>query len=201
MVRKVISGGQTGADRGGLDAAIKLGIEHGGWVPYKRRAEDGTVPRKYKMQVHPLMSYKHRTLANVKEADGTVVFKYGEEDRWSPRGPSGTQLTADIARRHKKPLCEVDLDVQGVDGAADLITNWLETVEAFGKPIEVLNVAGKRESKAPGIQKAVKKVMLLVLERCGSHAGSNEGAMDDAVDSGNGGTNAGKPESPSFGDL
>jgi Circularly permutated YpsA SLOG family len=30
MLRKVISGGQAGADRAGLDFAIEAGLEHGG---------------------------------------------------------------------------------------------------------------------------------------------------------------------------
>ena len=38
---KIISGGQTGVDRGALDAAIALGLDHGGWCPLGRLAEDG----------------------------------------------------------------------------------------------------------------------------------------------------------------
>jgi len=203
MVEKVISGGQTGADRGALDAAIKLGIPHGGWIPYKRRAEDGQVPRKYKMQVHPLMSYKHRTLANVKDSDATVVFFYGAEEKFNPMGPSGSKLTEDLARRRKKPLCSVDLELHGIDGSAGIIINWIDNCEAFGHPVDTLNVAGKRESQAPGIQKAVKKVMLKVLEHFldGSVAGSNEGAIDESVDGGNGCTNAGEEDETEWEDL
>ncbi len=41
MIDKIISGGQTGADRAGIDVAIELGIPHGGWIPKGRRAENG----------------------------------------------------------------------------------------------------------------------------------------------------------------
>ena len=50
MIEKIISGGQTGADRAALDVAIKLGIPHGGWIPKGRKTEDGTLPQKYKLQ-------------------------------------------------------------------------------------------------------------------------------------------------------
>ena len=44
MIAKIVSGGQTGADRGGLDAAILLGVPHGGWCPKGRKSEDGVIP-------------------------------------------------------------------------------------------------------------------------------------------------------------
>jgi hypothetical protein len=149
------------------------------------------------------MGYRHRTVANVRDADGTVVFFYGEEERFNPMGPSGSKLTEDLARGRKQPLCSVDLEVQGIDGSVDLIVNWIESCEAFGQPIRTLNVAGKRESQAPGIQKAVKKVMLRVLEHCwdGSQAERNEAAIDDSVDGGNGCTNAGEDDGPDWEDL
>ena len=46
MIEKIISGGQSGADQAALDAAIKLGISHGGWIPKGRITEDGTLPDK-----------------------------------------------------------------------------------------------------------------------------------------------------------
>ena len=163
---KVISGGQTGADRGGLDAAIELGIEHGGWCTFKRRAEDGRVPERYQLVELALFGYGHRTLKNVLESDATVIFMYGVDPPVGPGGPSGSEATRRMAQQHLKALCMVDLEELGIDGAADLITDWLENCEALGRDIEILNVAGRRESKAPGIEAAVKTVMLKVLERC-----------------------------------
>jgi hypothetical protein len=40
IIEKVVSGGQTGADRAALDLAIERGIPHGGWCPKGRLAED-----------------------------------------------------------------------------------------------------------------------------------------------------------------
>ncbi len=48
MIKKIISGGQTGADQAGLDVAIELGIPHAGWIPKGRKTEKGTLPAKYK---------------------------------------------------------------------------------------------------------------------------------------------------------
>jgi hypothetical protein len=50
MVTKIISGGQTGADRAALDAAIIHGIPCGGWCPKIRRAEDGPIPERYPLK-------------------------------------------------------------------------------------------------------------------------------------------------------
>jgi len=48
MITRIISGGQTGADRAALDVAIKLSIPHGGWIPKGRKTEDGTLPEQYR---------------------------------------------------------------------------------------------------------------------------------------------------------
>jgi hypothetical protein len=68
---KVISGGQTGADRAGLDFAMAQGIAHGGWCPRGRLAEDGTIPARYQLEETPEADYAQRTEWNVRDADGT----------------------------------------------------------------------------------------------------------------------------------
>jgi hypothetical protein len=133
---KVISGGQTGVDRAALDVALKLGLPCGGWCPKGRRAEDGTIPRKYPLEETPSWVYPQRTEWNVRDSDGTLILT-----RTRLRG--GTALTVNMAKRLGKPWLLVDLfglpDLQGV-------RDWLER-----KKISVLNVAGPRESETPGI--------------------------------------------------
>ena len=73
MLEKIVSGGQTGADRAALDFAISKKIPHGGWVPKGRLAEDGPLPKKYKLQEMSTDSYQDRTEQNVIDADGTVI--------------------------------------------------------------------------------------------------------------------------------
>lgn len=64
-ITRIVSGGQTGADRAGLDAAIHCRLPHGGWCPKGRRAEDGTIPAKYQLRETPSKDYLARTEANV----------------------------------------------------------------------------------------------------------------------------------------
>ena len=94
---KVISGGQTGADRGGLDAAIELGFEHGGWCPRGRRAEDGVIPPRYQLVETSSVDYRRRTRLNVKAADVTVIFI------GTPQLTGGSKLTNDLCHEHVKP--------------------------------------------------------------------------------------------------
>jgi Circularly permutated YpsA SLOG family len=73
MLRKIISGGQSGADRAGLDLAIAIGLEHGGFVPRGRKAEDGRIADRYNLVELSTSSYPARTRRNIEESDGTVI--------------------------------------------------------------------------------------------------------------------------------
>src|SRR5437867_10686295 len=97
MIERIISGGQTGADRAALDFAIARGIPHGGWCPQGRLAEDGIIPGCYKLTETPSPDPVQRTEWNVRDSDGSVIFSIG------PRLAGGSKKTADFARRHKKP--------------------------------------------------------------------------------------------------
>ncbi len=156
-LRKIISGGQTGADQGALAACVQLGFPYGGWVPKGRRTEKGKVPERYRMRQHWSRHYPRRTEKNVKESDGTVVFTFGQPD-------GGSLLTIDFAKKHKKPWLAVDLD-RPRDVAVAKILCWLRRhLPENG----VLNVAGSRRSKAPGLHLAVKRVVRDVIRSaCG----------------------------------
>lgn len=160
MIKRVVSGGQTGADRGGLDAAIHCGVPHGGWCPAGRTAEDGVIPAKYRLQETGSRDYSKRTEANVVDSDATVVFSYGK-----PTG--GTRLTVTLCERHNRPHLLVDLAKLQESQAIALISSWLRKVSAVesgeGMNIRVLNVAGNRESKSPGIGAIVMRIMTNVL--------------------------------------
>lgn len=133
---RVISGGQTGVDRAALDVARELGVPCGGWCPRGRRAEDGPIPESYPLRETPSASYPERTAWNVSDSDGTLVVTRGR-----PRG--GTALTVSLARRAGKPVIVANLE--GGANAAEIRAFLLE------HRIRVLNVAGPRESEAPGI--------------------------------------------------
>lgn len=133
---KLISGGQTGVDRAALDVAMALGLACGGWVPRGRRAEDGRVPPVYPMREAPSSAYAERTRLNVRDADATLILTRGE-----PVG--GTALTIAAARRLRRPVLIVDLEAAAGPAGA---RKWLNRHQ-----VRVLNVAGPRESGAPGI--------------------------------------------------
>ena len=78
IINRIISGGQTGADRAGLDWAIEDGVAHGGWFPKDRRAEDGPIDAKYQLRENPSSNYAQRTEWNVGDSDGRVFFSIGK---------------------------------------------------------------------------------------------------------------------------
>ncbi len=130
-------------DRAALDLALQLGIPHGGWCPEGRKAEDGPLPPAYRLQETPSAAYGQRTRWNVRDSDGTLVLTGG-----APRG--GTALTISTARRRGKPFLTVDLRGGPDPGTGPgPVREWL-TVNR----IQVLNVAGPRESEQPGIYSA-----------------------------------------------
>ncbi len=137
MLRKVISGGQTGVDRAGLDAAINTGFPIGGYCPKGRLAEDGTIPAKYPMIEMDSPESYYRTEKNVLASDGTLILNKGELSH-------GTLLTYDFAVKYGKPNLIAQLDADDIIKPEHVI-RWIN-----GQGISVLNVAGPKESKCPG---------------------------------------------------
>jgi hypothetical protein len=143
MIKRIISGGQTGADRAALDFAIKMDMLHGGWVPKGRLAEDGLIPAQYHLTEMPSKSYPIRTEKNVVDSDGTLIVSHG-------RLKGGSQYTMDMAIMHSRPWLHINLDETTVLEAAQQVIDW-----TLSNRIETLNVAGPRESKDPMIYRAV----------------------------------------------
>ncbi len=147
-VEKIVSGGQTGVDRVGLDVGLALGFAVGGWCPRGRRAEDGPIPGRYPLVETASASYRVRTRLNVRDSDATLILC---------RGPlsGGTRLTVDIACKMGRPLRVADLSrrVQAPAAAA-----WLRR-----HGVVRLNIAGPRESQAPGIGAEAGRFLLRVL--------------------------------------
>jgi hypothetical protein len=148
VIRRLLSGGQTGVDRAALDVALALGLPCGGWCPRGRRAEDGRIPPRYPVAETESAAYPVRTRSNVRDADATLVLTRG-----APRG--GTALTVDIAAQLGKPCLVVDL--LAPPGPAE-VRAWLA-----GHGVETLNVAGPRESENPGIHEDAVRFMRAIL--------------------------------------
>lgn len=169
MIREVWSGGQTGADQGGLHAALDLGLKTGGWMPKGFRTEEGPMPGfRYQFGIRETVSpqYPQRTRKNVMETDGTILFM--REGRTSP----GTRITKRYCQENGKPFYEVtfargELRHMGYIGRNKRAWSsyWVSTTpEAIAEwiienEIRRLNVAGSRESKVPGIFLATKDTL------------------------------------------
>ena len=129
LCQKIISGGQTGVDRGALDACLEFNLSCGGWCPFGRRAEDGIIPEKYPLQETDSSDYSSRTLKNILDSDATLVIS-------TLPMKGGTKLTAELTKQHNKSLFVFAPENDFRDIIIWLIKNNVKT----------LNVAGPRES-------------------------------------------------------
>jgi hypothetical protein len=134
MLKKVISGGQTGVDRAGLDVAIKAGIQVGGYCPKGRKAEDGIIPNIYPLQELSTTRYQVRTEKNVVESGATLIINKGPLTQ-------GTKQTYEFAIKHERPCLIVRLDSNRIFEPI-VVVNWIEK-----QKLNILNIAGPRESK------------------------------------------------------
>ena len=135
---RIVSGGQTGIDRGALDAALAATFRCGGWCPEGRMAEDGAIPPHYPLTELPGAEYKQRTKRNVMDSDGTLVIYFGELS-------GGTEMTVRYCEQLRKPVLVVDGDTLAPDEIAAKASKFVMTNE-----IATLNVAGPRESSHNG---------------------------------------------------
>ena len=146
LLERVVSGGQTVADRAALDWAIAKGIAHGGWCPRGRRAEDGRIGSRYALRETPSHDYEQRTRWNVRDSDGTLIVSR------AAKLSGGSAYTARCAERMGRPWQHVH---PGADDA-ESIRSFLEQHR-----IRTLNIAGPRVSTDP----AIYEYVLCVLER------------------------------------
>jgi len=149
MLMKIVSGGQTGVDRAALDAGLASGVAVGGWCPAGRRAEDGLIPECYPLRELDSPVYATRTEQNVIDSDATLVLNLGEL-------ADGTALTVQLSRKHRKPFLVVQLD-ENADPVA--VAAWIRELG-----VKVLNIAGPRESKCPGIHESALQFVRRLLQ-------------------------------------
>jgi hypothetical protein len=135
---KIISGGQTGIDRAALDVALKHGIVCDGWCPAGRLDEFGRIPDHYPVQELQGGGFTERTLQNVKDSDGTLVI-------YTEKLHGGTERTVRLCVELERPHQLIDASIVSTEDAAKLIADFVRK-----NKIDILNVAGPRQSEWPG---------------------------------------------------
>jgi hypothetical protein len=164
-LKRIVCGGQTGVDRGALDAALAADFECGGWVPGDRMAEDGVIPERYPLIALPNGNYRQRTRLNVVDSDGTVILHEG-------RLSGGTRLTRDLCALLGRPCILIGAsETPDAIAAAEAVLKFIDD-----NNIETLNVAGPRASGWTDGYRFALTVIGQVIEKAatGSRAGNAE---------------------------
>ena len=151
--KKIISGGQNGSDLAGILGAEKAGVNTGGVAPKHYKTESGPQPEvlrnRFGLTEHTSSDYKGRTEVNVINADATIIFA-------AKMKSAGSKLTVDYCVKHQKPY----LLINPFD--EDVLNRVHEFIQSH-RPL-TLNIAGNRESVAPGITRRVAGVMYAALK-------------------------------------
>ena len=152
VCQKIISGGQTGVDRGALDACLQNDFKHGGWCPKGRLAEDGIIDTKYKLRETKENKYYSRTYKNVQNADATLIISQHQELK------GGTLLTKQLAEQLKKPVLIL---VCNKTNSEKMIIKLIKFIQ--NNNVSTLNVAGPRHSEwTKGYQIAFQLIFELI---------------------------------------
>ena len=135
----IISGGQTGADRAGLDFALEYGFECGGCCPAGRKAEDGMIPLRYPLIELTSSDYRVRTRKNILDSTGTLLLYFDKLE-------GGSLLTDRICREQSRPVLCINGAHQSVEEGSSLLKEFIDDYL-----ITVLNIAGQRASREPRV--------------------------------------------------
>jgi len=147
VIKKIVSGGQTGVDQAALDVAIELDIPHGGWIQKGRNTENGILPERYRLMEMPTAGDCKSAEQIVLDSDGILIISHGKLK-------NGSALTLNLAKKHQRPWLHIDLNEINAFEAAKTVNSWI-----FQHNIKILNVTGPQASKDPDIYQATKKIL------------------------------------------
>jgi hypothetical protein len=137
---RIVSGAQTGVDRGALDAALDAQFPCGGWCPGDRQAEDGEIPPRYPVTPLPGSGYRQRTIQNVVDSNATLVIYFGQLQ-------GGTEQTVLHCIKRQKPYKLIDASEVSRVRAAHIAAQFIES-----KAVAILNIAGPCVGRIPEAQ-------------------------------------------------
>ena len=177
QIEIIRSGGQAGVDRGALEAALALNLEHHGWCRKGRLAEDGCIPERYRLTEAPSADDRLRLDLNVRDSDATVIIcrypisgasHHTRKCCWSLEKPCLVlELDAPSYERHSIVFDRCPSGVVRTNAtarpssdqeAAAALALWLS-----GQRWSTLNVVGSRESKAKGITARTERILVSAL--------------------------------------
>jgi Circularly permutated YpsA SLOG family len=144
----IVSGGQTGVDRACLSWAIRRGLQHGGWCPQGRRAEDGEIPARYKLRETPSVRPDQRTEWNVRDSDATVIFSQ------SGKLSGGSRKTWEACKKLRKPVLHLAAETLTATESAIRLRQFVRE-----HSVCKLNAAGPRKSEEAGAGRFARAVL------------------------------------------
>ncbi len=158
MIKKIISGGQTGVDQAALRAAMILGLDYGGWCPTNKRSEDGPIPTHFKLTPTPQersadapdIPRSMRTEWNIRDSQGSLVLNPVEHS------DPGTSWALQCAETYDKPVMILSTDDPE---AEQKLMDWLQKHN-----IKELSVGGPSEKTSPGVGDKVFEFLVKVLK-------------------------------------
>jgi hypothetical protein len=175
------SGGQSGVDRAALDVAVELGLLYGGWCPNGGWAEDVVTPpavrAKFPMlKETPSADPRQRTAWNVRDSDATLLL---EDEDSNSAGTEFTRICAELI--FQRPTFAVRI---GTRSTIDDARKWLDAAAKLRGELLIVNVAGPRESEAPGIGERASHTLREILEVFSPSTGRRTRSARSGVDRG-----------------
>lgn len=147
MLRKIISGGQSGAEKAALDTAIKFNLAHGGSLIFGKKSGQDSFSEVYQLNDIDIENCSKKIEQNIIDSDATLIISHGVLIGLS-------LMTQKIASRLNKSWCHIDLmEMDEFEGAV-ILHDFINSNE-----IEVLNVAGSNTSQDPFIYRSVKSII------------------------------------------
>ena len=152
---KVISGGQTGADQGGLLAAWRAGVETGGTAPSLYKTQIGHNPLLEVLGLTTGGDYNFRTRRNVLDSNATVIVAADLES-------SGSRLTRRLCIENERPYLDIGIadivrlaSMGPAAGTEPVLSRIIERGQRLADfclkhQVGILNVAGNRELPSTG---------------------------------------------------